>query len=1517
MSVLAPTVTRTGLYDPANEHDACGLAFVAALSGPPTHAIIQAGLTALERLDHRGAVGAEENTGDGAGLLIQMPDAFLREVIRPDLPAPGSYAAGLVFLPGAAHRRVELSKAVAAVERIAREEGLRVLAWRDVPVEDGPIGPTARGSLPTFRQLVVADANSQRHGRALDIAAFRLRRRAEREHGVYMSGLSTTTMVYKGMLTPHQLPDFFPDLRDEAMTSRLALVHSRFSTNTFPSWDLAQPFRMIAHNGEINTVRGNRNWMAARQGRLASQTLGDLSPLMPVTTDGASDSASLDEVLELLVLAGRPLPLAMAMMIPQAWENDPRIGEDLRAFYRYHQALMEPWDGPAAVTFTDGRQIGALIDRNGLRPGRWLVTEDDLVVLASETGVFDVPEDRIRSKGRLEPGQMFFVDLDGGRIIPDSEIKAGLASAAPWREWLEEGIVSLNDLPPREHIDHSHSSVLRRLQEFGYTQEDLDVVLAPMAASGAEAIGSMGQDTPLAVLSKRSRLLFDYFKELFAQVTNPPLDAIREEIVTSLSQLVGPQPNLLSDGPEHARKLALDFPVLGSDDLAKLTHIGSAKAGKGFSSRTISCLYRCSGGGEALEAALGDICAQADAAIDEGVSFLVLSDRETNAEMAPIPSLLATSAVHHHLLRRHTRTLVGLIVEAGDVREVHHVATLIGYGASAVTPYLAMEAAEELARTGRLGSTSADEAVAHLIKALGKGVLKVMSKMGISTVSSYCGAQVFQAIGLDEDFVARYFTGTPSPLGGIGIDVIAREVAERHAIAYPPSGISPAHRALDVGGEYRWRREGEEHLFTPENIARLQTATRTASREIFREYTRGVDDQSERLMTLRGLMRLRTDEVEPVPLEEVEPVSEIVKRFATGAMSFGSISREAHETMAIAMNTLGARSNSGEGGEAPERLRDPLRNSAIKQIASGRFGVTADYLSHARDIQIKMAQGAKPGEGGQLPAAKVYPWVAQERHSTPGIGLISPPPHHDIYSIEDLKQLISDLKNSNPEARVHVKLVSEVGVGTIAAGVSKARADVVLISGADGGTGAAPLTSLKHAGAPWELGIAEAQQTLVLGDLRDRIVVQADGQLKTGRDVVIAALLGAEEFGFATAPLVVSGCVMMRVCQKDTCPVGVATQNPELRERFTGKPEYIITFFTFIAEQVREILASLGLRSIDEAVGRVDLLDAGQAIDHWKASGLDLTPIFQRIEPRPGSSLHCVRPQEHGLDSVLDQRFIKLASPALESGQAVSISSQISNTDRTTGTMLGHEVALRYGDHGLAAGTIDIELTGSAGQSLGAFLPQGVSIRVFGDANDYVGKSLCGGTIALAPARRARFEAAENTIAGNVIGYGATSGELFISGRVGERFGVRNSGATLVVEGVGDHALEYMTGGEALILGPTGRNIGAGMSGGTAYILDLDPMAMNAAVVPALTFSALGDEDRERVQSLLERHLALTGSRTASDLLDAGGRGLDRFTRIEPAHYARVTELLAEADAAGTPREDAELWRTILEVSNG
>jgi glutamate synthase (NADPH/NADH) large chain len=1511
---------RVGLYDPAREHDACGVAFVATLRGAAGRDIVEAGLTALANLDHRGAVGAEENTGDGAGILIQVPDAFLRAVAGVELPPPGAYAVGLVFLPGDTAPAGELARAVDGVERIAREEGLDVLLWRDVPVDDTLPGPMARAAMPTFRQIVVTDRAGGRTGVELDRLAYRLRKRAQHEAGVYMASLSARTLVYKGMLTTGQLRPFFPDLSDERMTSTIALVHSRFSTNTFPSWPLAQPFRLVAHNGEINTLRGNRNWMAAREGNLRSDLLGDLAPLTPVCTPGASDSATFDEVLELLHLGGRSLPHAVLMMIPEAWENHTGMSAERRAFYGYHATLMEPWDGPAAMTFTDGTLIGAVLDRNGLRPGRWEVTDDGLVVLASESGVLDLDPASIVAKGRLEPGSMFLVDTAEGRIIPDAEVKAGLAAARPYEQWLAEGTVRLEDLPEREHVAHSHASITRRQQVFGYSEEELSLILAPMARTGAEALGSMGTDTPVAVLSSRPRLLFDYFSQLFAQVTNPPLDAIREELVTSLGSAIGPEPNLLDDGPDHTHKLLLPFPVLDNDQLAKIVNIGKARrSGKGFSAVVISGLYRASGDGEALEQRLEEIFAEVDAAIERGVSFVVLSDRDSTAELAPIPSLLLTAAVHHHTLRRRTRTKVSLLVEAGDVREVHHVALLVGYGAAAVNPYLAMESVEGLVEAGVVTNVTAEKAVANLIKALGKGVLKVMSKMGISTVASYRGAQVFEALGLSEALVAKYFTGTPSPLGGVGLDVLAAEVAARHAVAYPPSGISPAHRTLRIGGEYQWRREGEPHLFDPETIFRLQHSTRNRKMDVFRAYTERVNEQSERLMTLRGLFRFADGERAPIPVEEVEPISSIVKRFSTGAMSYGSISAEAHETLAIAMNMLGAKSNTGEGGEDTERLHDPRRRSAIKQVASGRFGVTSDYLTNADDIQIKMAQGAKPGEGGQLPGPKVYPWVAKTRHSTPGVGLISPPPHHDIYSIEDLAQLIHDLKNANPSARIHVKLVSEVGVGTVAAGVSKAHADVVLISGHDGGTGASPLTSLKHAGAPWELGLAETQQTLVLNDLRDRIVVQTDGQLKTGRDVVVAALLGAEEFGFATAPLVVSGCVMMRVCHLDTCPVGVATQNPELRSRFSGKAEYVVTFFEYIAQEVRELLASLGLRSIDEAVGRVDLLDTRAAVDHWKASGLDLAPVLTRVEPAAGSALRQVKTQDHGLDRALDRWLIEQARPALDGGTPVRITSPVRNVNRTVGTMLGHEVTRRYGAAGLPDGTIDISLTGSAGQSFGAVLPSGITLRLAGDANDYVGKSLSGGRIVVRPDERAQLAAADNVIAGNVIGYGATSGEIFLAGRAGERFCVRNSGASAVVEGVGDHAVEYMTGGTVLVLGSTGRNLGAGMSGGTVYVLDLDPGRVNGPALESgeLLLAELDAEDRSIVLDLLRRHLEHTGSARAAELLSDPDATLARLTKVLPRQFAAVSAALARAAEEGLDAGAPDVWTTILEASHG
>ncbi|WP_284295108.1 glutamate synthase large subunit [Luteimicrobium album] len=1519
----AAAPTARGLYDPAAEHDACGVAFVATLRGTPGRDIVDAGLTALLNLDHRGAVGAEENSGDGAGILTQIPDAFVRDVVAVELPPAGYYAIGTAFLPVG-----DEDATVRRFEEIAAEEKLDVLAWRDVPVTADLVGPTARASMPTFRQVVLADPSRELAGVELDRRAFRARKRAENELGLYFASLSARTITYKGMLTTAQLEPFFPDLSDPRYASEIALVHSRFSTNTFPSWPLAQPFRQIAHNGEINTVRGNRNWMAAREGTLASEALGDLAPLLPVCSEGSSDSASFDEVLELLHLSGRTLPHAVLMMIPEAWENNADLDPDLRSFYEYHATLMEPWDGPACLTFTDGTLIGAVLDRNGLRPGRYWVTEDGLVVLASEAGVLDLDPATIVRKGRLEPGRMFLVDTRQGRIVEDEEVKAQLSAQRPYQQWVAENSVYLEDLPEREHVAHSPASVQRRQRTFGYTQEELRVILTPMSENGAEPLGAMGSDTPIAVLSQRPRLIFDYFTQMFAQVTNPPLDAIREELVTSIAGAIGPEPNLLVDTPLHARKLVLPFPVLDNDQLAKIIRVDRDPALEGiFRAVTVRGLYRVADGGAGLLTRLEEIFAEVDAHVAAGASFIVLSDRDSTQELAPIPSLLLSSAVHHHLLRRHTRTQVSLVVEAGDVREVHHVALLIGFGAAAVNPYLAMETVEDLGRRGYL-NVPPEKAVANLIKALGKGVLKVMSKMGISTISSYRGAQVFEALGLSHELVDDYFTGTTTRLGGVGLDVLAAEVAARHAEAYPASGNHQPHQSLVTGGEYQWRRDGEEHLFDPETVFRLQHATRTRRFDIFRQYTGRVNEQSQRLMTLRGLLEFAPTRP-AVPIDEVEPVSEIVKRFNTGAMSYGSISAEAHETLAIAMNRLGGRSNTGEGGEDPERLYDPERRSRVKQIASGRFGVTSEYLTHADDIQIKLAQGAKPGEGGQLPGHKVYPWVAKTRHSTPGVGLISPPPHHDIYSIEDLAQLIHDAKNANPSARIHVKLVSEFGVGTVAAGVSKAHADVVLISGHDGGTGASPLTSLKHAGTPWEIGLAETQQTLVLNDLRDRIVVQVDGQMKTGRDVVVAALLGAEEFGFATAPMVVSGCVMMRVCHLDTCPVGVATQNPELRARFTGKPEFVVNFFEFIAEEVRELLAELGYRTIEEAVGDVAALDTRKAVDHWKAAGLDLAPVLEVPEPLPGSALHQVKTQDHGLAKALDNELIALAGPALERQEPVRVALPVRNVNRTVGTMLGHEVTKRYGGAGLPDDTIDVTLTGSAGQSFGAFLPRGITLRLFGDANDYVGKGLSGGRIVVRQDRSAVLTGQANVVAGNVIGYGATSGEIFLRGVVGERFGVRNSGATLVVEGVGDHGCEYMTGGTVLVLGRTGRNFGAGMSGGSAYVLDLREPTLNQASLAAgeLTLEALADdspdtaEDAELVVGLIRRHHEETGSPVAAELLEelAADRAatLARITRIVPTDYARMRRALAEAEAQGLDLAAPGEWEHILEVARG
>ncbi|ASW55983.1 glutamate synthase large subunit [Plantactinospora sp. KBS50] len=1536
-----PAPPDTGLYDPANEHDACGVAFVADLYGRRSHRVVAQGLSALRRLDHRGARGAEPNTGDGAGILLQVPDEFLRAAVDFPLPPASQYATGLVFLPAEAEAAA-LARRV--VEKYAVVEGAEILGWRDVPVRPDGLGETALVAMPVVRQVFLAarrltDAPGGRAGEPLsgielDRVAFCVRKQAERESAergapAYFPSLSARTLVYKGMLTPDQLPAFFPDLQDERVASAIALVHSRFSTNTFPSWPLAHPYRFVAHNGEINTIRGNRNWMQAREALLASPLLpGAIRRLLPVCTPAASDSANFDEVLELLHLAGRTLPHAVLMMIPEAWENDPTMPADRRAFYRFHANLMEPWDGPASVAFTDGTVVGAVLDRNGLRPGRWWRTADGLVVLGSEAGVLDLAPDTVVAKGRLRPGRMFLVDTGAGRIVTDDELKRELAAELPYDEWLHAGQIELTDLPKREHTVYTHDSVQRRQQTFGYTEEELKILLGPMARVGAEPVGSMGTDTPISPLSTRPRLLYDYFHQLFAQVTNPPLDAIREELVTSLRSTIGPEGNLLDPGPASCRQIALPYPILDNDDLARILSIDEDGDMPGFKAVRVSGLYRIRNGAAGIRARLTEICRHVSEAIEDGVRILVLSDRDSTADLAPIPSLLLTAAVHQHLVREQTRTRIALIVESGDCREVHHAAVLIGYGAAAVNPYLAFETVEDLVRTGALSGLDPASAVHNYLTALGKGVLKIMSKMGISTVSSYCGAQVFEAVGLDERLVQRYFAGTSSTIGGVGLAGLHAEIAARHARAYPPAapdadaaatgdrpvaagGADPAMRRLAVGGEYQWRRDGELHLFNPETVFLLQHATRSRQYDVFRRYTATVDELAARAGSLRGLFRLRTGVRPAVPLDEVEPVAEIVKRFATGAMSYGSISAEAHETLAVAMNRLGGKSNTGEGGEDVERLHDPRRRSAVKQIASGRFGVTSEYLVNADDLQIKMAQGAKPGEGGQLPGNKVWPWIARTRHATPGVGLISPPPHHDIYSIEDLAQLVHDLKCVNPAARVHVKLVSEVGVGTVAAGVAKLKADVILISGHDGGTGASPLNSLKHAGTPWELGLAEAQQTLLRNRLRDRVTVQVDGQLKTGRDVVVAALLGAEEYGFATAPLIVSGCVMMRVCHLDTCPVGIATQNPVLRERFTGRPEFVENFFRFLAEEVREYLAELGLRSLDEAIGATELLDVLPAVDHWKAGGLDLSRVLALPELPAGAARRRTRDQDHGLAGALDNELIAEAGPALRDGTAVRVQLPVRNEHRSVGAMLGGEVTRRHGGAGLPPDTIEITLTGTAGQSFGAFLPPGVTLRLSGDANDYVGKGLSGGRLVVRPHPQAPFvspqaapgqRAEDQIVAGNTILYGATGGELFLRGRVGERFAVRNSGAVAVVEGVGDHGCEYMTGGTVVVLGSTGRNFAAGMSGGTAFVWRLDPALVNPELVE---LGPLTDEQRTLLADLLRRHATETGSPVAGRLLERWPAAAGEFTAVVPRDYRRVMEIMKAAEAAGHDVDDA------------
>ena len=1525
---------KQGLYDPENERDACGVGFVANIKGRRSHAIVRQGLQILENLTHRGAVGADPLAGDGAGILLQIPDRFLREecdTLGLTLPAAGDYGLGMIFLPRADATR---SQCQALLEQIVEAEGQTLIGWRDVPVDNTGLGESVKAVEPKVRQLFIARGPNTADQDAFERKLYVIRKRAEnaiRESGwegaqhFYVPSLSSRTVVYKGMLLANQVGSYYRDLRDERIDTALALVHQRFSTNTFPSWDLAHPFRMIAHNGEINTMRGNVNWMRARRSTLASARLGeDLDKLWPLIPEGQSDSACFDNALELLVTGGYSLAHAMMMLIPEAWAGNPLMDEKRRAFYEYHAALMEPWDGPAAVAFTDGRQIGATLDRNGLRPARYLITDDDLVVMASEMGVLDIPDHKIVKKWRLQPGKMFLIDLEQGRIIDDAELKAQLADAHPYQQWLDRTQIHLKNLPAAAQGNGGDpATLLDRQQAFGFTQEDIKILLKPMAVTGQEAVGSMGADNPLAVLSNKPKPLFNYFKQNFAQVTNPPIDPIREELVMSLVSLIGPRPNLLDfDNAGTHMRLEVHQPILTNKDLERIRTIEDSTKGA-FRTRTVSMCYPADQGAAGMEAALTRLCDEAEAAIREGHNIVILSDREVSREKVAIPALLATSAVHHHLVRTGLRTKSGLVVETGAAREVHHFACLAGYGAEAINPYLAFETISSMQADYPEGM---DEAEAHkrYIKAVGKGILKVMSKMGISTYQSYCGAQIFDAVGLRTEFVDRYFTGTASMVEGVGLKEIAEEALRWHRDAY---GDAPVYRnALDVGGDYAFRLRGDDHAWTPETISKLQHATRANDPKTFAEFSRLINEQNERLLSLRGLFDFRFADT-PIPLDEVEPAKEIVKRFATGAMSFGSISWEAHTTLAIAMNRIGGKSNTGEGGEERSRFK-PLENgdsmrSAIKQVASGRFGVTTEYLVNADDIQIKMAQGAKPGEGGQLPGHKVDQWIAAVRHSTPGVGLISPPPHHDIYSIEDLAQLIHDLKNVNPKARISVKLVSEVGVGTVAAGVSKAHADHVTIAGHDGGTGASPLTSIKHAGSPWEIGLAETHQTLVLNQLRGRIAVQVDGGLRTGRDVVIGALLGADEFGFATAPLIVEGCIMMRKCHLNTCPVGVATQDPVLRKRFTGKPEHVVNYFFFVAEEVRQLMAQLGFRTVEEMIGRADRLDMRRAIRHWKAAGVDLSRILHMPIPAPGVAVHHCEAQDHGLDRALDNKLIEQAKPALDRGEPVRIETAIKNVNRSVGAMLSGRVAERYGHTGLPEDSIHVKLKGIAGQSFGAWLAHGVTLELEGEANDYVGKGLSGGRIAVYPPADCPIVPEENIIAGNTVLYGAIAGECFLRGVAGERFAVRNSGASAVVEGVGDHGCEYMTGGIVVVLGRTGRNFAAGMSGGVAYVLDeagdfkqrcnlamveLEPVPEEDEALEDTEHQGgdlethgqvdiSGDMtrfDAQRLRSMISKHLHYTDSSRAREILDNWEKYLPKFVKVMPVDYRRALEQMKQ-----------------------
>ena len=1494
-------LARNGLYSPHHEHDSCGVGVVANIKGGQSHEIITESLQVLVNLGHRGACGCDPETGDGAGILMQMPDAFFRKVcpaLGIDLPDLGSYGVGMTFLPPSPAARAACED---LIDRSIAAEGLALLGWRDVPVDPDKLGRDARAVQPIIRQFFVACGTEQLDPAQLQRKLYTLRKVIENglaDTGIseedadyfYICSLTNSTVVYKGLLMAHQVAGFYLDLNDEALISAFALVHSRFSTNTLGHWKLAHPYRYLAHNGEINTLRGNMNWMHAREAQFESPLFGDdIKKIPPIMTPGASDTAGFDNALELLQMTGRSLDHSMLMMIPEAWEQHETMSQEKKDFYEFHSCLMEPWDGPAMIVAANGKDICAVLDRNGLRPFRYTVTKDDKLVMASETGVLDIAPENILQRGRLQPGRMFLVSLEQGRIIRDEELKQTLSRRQPYGQWLKDNKVSLDDLPdPAPPEVFKGQELVKQQRAFGYTIEELRMLTTPMATSAYEAVGSMGNDAPLAVLSEKNQLLFNYFKQLFAQVTNPPLDAIREELVTSVEGFIGSERNLFEETPLHCRQVKVKSPIITDEELAKVQGLDLGD----IRSITLSTLFSSQGEG-ALKEGLDRLCGQASQAIRDGYSIIVLSDRGVTGDLAPIPSLLATAAVHHHLIREGTRTCVGLVVESGEPREVHHFCLLLGYGASAVNPYLALATVQDLAERGELNGTKPDYAVKNFIKANEKGLLKVMSKMGISTVQSYQGAQIFEAVGLNQDFIDRYFTWTPSRVEGIGLDVVEEEQLQRHRFAFPPHEVD-ATLDLDPGGAYQWRRHGEVHQWNPDTIAKLQYATRANSWKSYQEFSQAVNDQSRELATLRGLLEFKSDR-EAVPLDEVEPAKEIVKRFATGAASFGSISKEAHETMAIAMNRIGARSNTGEGGEdfhryTPDENGDS-RNSAIKQVASGRFGVTPNYLVNATDLQIKMAQGSKPGEGGQLPGHKVDDIIGWVRHTTPGVELISPPPHHDIYSIEDLAQLIHDLKNINPESRIHVKLVAEVGVGTIAAGVSKGHGDVVLISGHDGGTGASPESSIKHAGLPWELGLAETQQVLVANDLRSRIVVQTDGQLKTGRDAAIAFLLGADEIGFATAPLIVSGCIMLRKCHLNTCSVGIATQDPELRARFAGKPEYVINYFFFVAEELREIMAQLGFRTVQEMIGRVELLEANTDVEQWKARGLDFDKLLYRHPRCDEVTIYQCDQQDHGLELALDHQLIARAEPAIESGQPVEINLPIRNSNRTVGAMLSGKVAMKYGEDGLPPGTIRVNLEGSAGQSFGAFLAKGVDVRLAGDTNDYMGKGMNGGKIIVVPPAGSDFVPEENIIIGNVALYGATGGQAFIRGLGGERFCVRNSGVQAVIEGIGDHGCEYMTGGVAVILGPTGRNFAAGMSGGVAFVYDPnDDFAIRFNDGLSDLENLADSEDIALLRQLIEDHLEYTGSSPAAKILADWDGSVARFKKVMPRDYRRVLE---------------------------